>query len=129
MSVRNVVAIFGICWLLPFVVLTDFFPFVRFGMFAEPVKSSGQVEQFVILAQKVTQKTEINEQLMGLHKGQLDYLYRNYYYRHQSDLLLKRVAGLVPKKSGIKCLSLYRLTRPLAQPNADSVLVATYNIQ
>ncbi len=70
---------------LPFVLLTDFFPFVRFGMFAEPASRQAKSrEYFVILYQDSHKKWQnFDTRPMGFDAVNFSYLLRNYYYQDQ----------------------------------------------
>ena len=85
-------------FLLPFILLQDFLPFYRFGMFAEPFSSPAQQEYFIVTYQ--TAKNEIRTFYApeaGLNAGHYEYLKRNYYYRQQGELLLQRTRELLPE--------------------------------
>ena len=125
---RWVIGILLGCYLVPFVLLNDFFPFFRFGMFAEPVKNSLQTEQFVVLRKQNGYCSELNQYEIGLHKGQLDYLYRNYYYRGESQVLLERIKKMIMFTEPDDTLLLIRVRRKVAKSAADSVIVAKLNL-
>jgi hypothetical protein len=85
--------------LIPFVLLTDLFPFFRFGMFAEPVRSSIQTELFQIITINEQGKEEVfNPDKLGINSADFNYLCRNYYYRNEGEIFLKNISAIYYKK-------------------------------
>ena len=113
----------GMC--LPFILVTDFYPFFRFGMFAEPVRNATQVEEFVIEANTQGRYQALSPELTGLHSSNLFYLYRAYYYQGKADLLLKEMGAVVRRKTGHSVpLRLLRLRRKPGYFAADTAIMA-----
>lgn len=80
---------------LPFIMVTDLFPFMRFGMFAEPVKYQVQQEYFEIVVTDRNQKaTPLDPLSVGIEKHFFEYIARNYYYRGEGKLLLEKIGSL-----------------------------------
>ncbi len=78
--------------LVPFILITDIFPFLRFGMFAEPIKKDIQTERFIIYAtNSLGEKTLFNPQKIGVSPNTFHYLCRNYYYRNESKLFADKL--------------------------------------
>jgi hypothetical protein len=78
--------------LLPFVLITDFFPFLRFGMFAEPIKKDIQTEQFIVYKTSSRGVKEIfNPEQIGINPNTFHYLCRNYYYRNEMKLFADKL--------------------------------------
>ncbi|MFP4089533.1 MAG: hypothetical protein ACLFT3_04455 [Cyclobacteriaceae bacterium] len=106
---------------LPFVLQQSFFPLMRFGMFAEAVRRDIQKEQFILMIRneegKLLPPTEA-----GIAASNLDYLLRNYYYRQETELFLKRYALLLDEQLEPRELL---FIRKLAQ---DSSIIATYSM-
>lgn len=81
---------------LPFVLIKTIFPFYRFGMFAEPVKTEAQTEYFKVYYQnkegykKVFDGTEI-----GLSKSVYATMMRNYHYKNKEVELLEKTAHVI----------------------------------
>lgn len=118
-----------ICFLtgitLPFVLLTDLYPFFRFGMFAEPVKREVQTEQFVLQyidRKGLTHVVEAGE--IGL--GGLDYLLRNYYYRSETSQLLQHIHQLYPQNRHVQEWKLLRVTSPVDQFRPDTIVAGQW---
>ncbi|QHT67526.1 hypothetical protein GXP67_13265 [Rhodocytophaga rosea] len=111
---------------VPFILLTDIYPFFRFGMFAEPVKEEIQMEQFAIRYTHHNQATYLLDPAeVGL--SSLAYLMRNYYYRQQSHIFLQRIHQLYTHKANVKEWHLLRITGSLQQPaQTDTATVATF---
>lgn len=96
--------------LLPFILQTTLYPFFRFGMFAEPVRYDIQQEQFALHYQVREQTTlPVPEAALKVKKSTLDYLLRNYYYRQESELFLKRASLLLPDTFGTYPLVILRI--------------------
>ncbi|OJJ23710.1 hypothetical protein BKI52_05005 [marine bacterium AO1-C] len=87
------------CLIVPFVLLNNFYPFWRFGMFAEPVKSQVQTEKFKIYRFSPSNPPKyFSPEKIGFDENQFLYLARNYYYKSQTTFFLKEVARLYSKK-------------------------------
>jgi hypothetical protein len=85
--------------LIPFVLLTDLFPFFRFGMFAEPLKSSIQTESFYVTTINDEGKEEIfNPENFSANTSDLNYLCRNYFYRKESEVFLTDLSRAFNRK-------------------------------
>jgi hypothetical protein len=85
--------------LIPFVLLTDLFPFFRFGMFAEPVRSSIQTELFQIITINNQGKEEVfNPDKLGINSVDFNYLCRSYYYRNEGETLLRNISRAYYRK-------------------------------
>jgi len=85
--------------ILPFVLLTDLFPFLRFGMFAEPVKVEAQKEKFIVSYLINNKETEFNPKEAGIGDNTFYYLARNYYYRKEANNFLEKTANSVTIKT------------------------------
>jgi hypothetical protein len=124
MQLKNVVIAGMITALLiPFILLTDIYPFFRFGMFAEKVRYSHQMETFAI------RYTDIQGQIQLMQEEQLglpgfSYLLRNYYYRNQSKELLKHIHQAYTGKEGVVEWQLLRINSTTQPPfRSDTVVV------
>jgi hypothetical protein len=85
------IAIFFIGAVFPFIFLNDFFPFARFGMFAEPVLQTPVSERFMVICiDKYGKKTPFDFAKVGF-PTKPEYLLRNYFYRQQAQQLLKNL--------------------------------------
>jgi hypothetical protein len=81
-----------ICWLLclwflvPFVLMTDVYPFFRFGMFAEPLKPQQKTEMLQ-LWWKNAEGTPFLFQpaVIGLSENHWGYVLRHYFYTNKSN--------------------------------------------
>lgn len=84
--------------LIPFIFQQTFYPFFRFGMFAEPIKRSIQTEQFFLAVTKEDGMLDLEiAEATGIEKSTLEYLLRNYYYRNESEQFLKQVVMFFPE--------------------------------
>lgn len=108
---------------VPFILQTDFYPFLRFGMFAEPVRHKIQEEQFFLnFYDKEGNLLKYNTQQFGLYKSKLDYLLRNHYYRNEPDVFLHK---LKPSLFYIPGLAKADFMKSI---NSDTIVVATINL-
>lgn len=112
---------------IPFILLTDLYPFFRFGMFAEPVKEAIQMEQFAIRYVSYSHQQQVlSPEQLGI--SSLAYLMRNYYYRNQSAAFLENIHAIYPEKDIVKQWQLLRITSPAQVYQPDTAVVATYTI-
>jgi hypothetical protein len=106
---------------VPFVLLTDVYPFFRFGMFAEPVRRPVQTERFVVRYLDASGRPHaVAPAEVGL--GELTYLLRNYHYRGQTGRLLERLHGLHPRRTEAAAWQLLRITTPAHAYRPDTSL-------
>jgi hypothetical protein len=87
--------------LIPFVLLTDLFPFFRFGMFAEPLKSAIQTESFHVTIVHDGREEIFDPQETGVNSTDFNYLCRNYFYRKEGEIFLRNLSTAF-KKKGIR---------------------------
>ena len=114
---------FLILLFIPFVFITDFFPFMRLGMFAEPVRSSLQTELFTVFVSKnnTTNFKQLNSEKMGIPHSSLEYLGRNYFYKKQSEVFLDKLhQNYSVQKSTFR---FYQIIIPLNQTIGDTTLI------
>lgn len=87
-------------FILPFIFLRDFYPFYRFGMFAEPVKQAVQKELFIIQFTDSKYQNKIFEaENYGWNKDTFTYLKRNYFYREESQKLLQIIKDKLKERN------------------------------
>ncbi len=80
--------------------LTDLFPFMRFGMFSETVKQNPQKEFFSVTVQKKDGTMErLSVRQTAIDDVQLNYITRKYFYQNKIDLLVSILlnSGLLQK--------------------------------
>ncbi len=78
--------------LVPFILITDLYPFLRFGMFAEPIKKDIQTEKFILYETNTTGERSIfNPEAIGINPNTFYYLCRNYYYRNETKLFIDKL--------------------------------------
>jgi hypothetical protein len=106
--------------LIPFILLTDLFPFFRFGMFAEPVRSSIQTELFQIITINDQGKEEVfNPDKLGINSADFNYLCRNYYYRNEGEIFLKNISQVYSGKG----LREWKIQRTSLQNNKKEIAI------
>ncbi len=114
---------------LPFLFVTDFYPFLRFGMFAEPIYPSTPQEIFVLYIQQNDTLKKYDTNLWGLDEGVFNYLARKYYYQKRLDILgeklVKAHQAMYPPSQ--QKWYLYRLVQQRNESHRE--LVATYETQ
>ncbi|MBD0258563.1 MAG: hypothetical protein ICV83_22845 [Cytophagales bacterium] len=107
---------------VPFVLLTDVYPFFRFGMFAEPVRRAVQAERFVVRYLDASGRPHaVAPAEVGL--GELVYLLRNYHYRGETGRLLERLHGLHARRAEAAEWQLLRITTPAHVYRPDTTTV------
>ncbi len=110
---------------LPFVLLTDLYPFFRFGMFAEPVSRTVQTERF-ILRYVDAGGTPYPVEPADVGLSGLAYLLRNYYYRGEAERLLANLHQLHPHKARAAEWQLLRITTPARTYQPDTTIVSKW---
>ncbi len=77
---------------IPFLLLTDIFPFMRLGMFAEPVKENPQKELFSVEIEKADGTIEsLSKRQETMDDSHLNYLTRKYYYQNNMSFLIDKL--------------------------------------
>lgn len=90
---------------IPFILITDIFPFLRFGMFAEPIRYEVQAETFITTSILNGKEEPFDPQNIGLDESVFSQLQRTYYYRNASSEFLQKLSF----SSNHKHLRLYRV--------------------
>jgi hypothetical protein len=109
----------------PFITLTDFFPFLRFGMFAEPIQTNVQTENFLLyIVDKDSNRVVFDSEMLGISSNTFLYLCRNYYYRNESRLFFEKIAPQTD--SSIVKLELYRTLNNSQTGMVDTIKVDAY---
>jgi hypothetical protein len=122
---RTVISIMLLGVTVPFVLLTDLYPFFRFGMFAEPVSRAVQTERFVVRYLDAGGGAHgVAPAEVGV--GELVYLLRNYYYRGETGRLLKRLHGLHPRRAEAAEWQLLRITTPADVYRPDTLVAGQW---
>lgn len=89
---NRVLLIAVILLFIPFMLITDIFPFMRFGMFAEPVRKEVQTEIFLLFDQE--NKEIVDPKSLGFHGSSFQYLARNYFYRNETNKFMSKLAKM-----------------------------------
>ena len=112
--------------IVPFVFITDLFPFVRFGMFAEPIKSNIQTENFMVYAtNKNKERFLVNPRLFGSNENSFLYLCRNYYYRNQLQEFSTNLLSTPPLVNSTK-IEIFRISTNINNTR-DTTLIGAFN--
>ena len=99
MKLRNLVVYLSVLSIIgPFVLIYNFYPFLRFGMFAETIISTNQTETFEIWYESQN-KEEIffSPESIGLTDGHFSSIVRNYYYQKKTRQLLCQIDQIYNK--------------------------------
>jgi hypothetical protein len=111
--------------LVPFVLLTDIFPFLRFGMFAEPVKKEIQTEKFILYKTTLSGKKELfNQEEIGINPNTFYYLCRNYYYRNQMQLFSDNIFSSTCHS--LNKLEIFRVISHTDKHKTDTLKIGEY---
>jgi hypothetical protein len=86
---RNIIIIFFLAMsFIPFMLITDLFPFMRFGMFAETIQDAAQKEIFQISVVKADGSVEpLSKRQIAMDNSHLNYLARTYFYNNRIEVL------------------------------------------
>lgn len=102
---------------MPFVLIQNFFPFFRYGMFAEPIQYVNQTEQFLISYYDSGQKEHpFSSQKIGLEEGHFNYILRSYYYQENLQQLFSQLNQILEKSQNIKA---WKLTKIINYPDLN----------
>ena len=122
-NIMTIVLLFGL--FAPFIFITDFFPFLRFGMFAEPIKKNIQTEKFIIYStNNYGEKTIFNPRTIGINPNTFYYLCRNYYYRNETKLFTDKI--FLSTKDPLRKLELYRTINNNNTSLTDTLKIGTF---
>jgi len=114
---------------LPFIFLTDLYPFLRFGMFAEPVSQQATKEIFVLYVEKGSRLEKYDTYFWGIDESVFNYLARKYYYQKRLDFLGENLCN-AHRKLYPQSPQKWFLYREIFQNNhLQKELVATYETQ
>ncbi|MBX9850215.1 MAG: hypothetical protein K2X86_00480 [Cytophagaceae bacterium] len=113
-KIKNIVIICMLAGIIiPFILLTDIFPFLRLGMFAEPVKKETQKELFQVSYIDINNKeTVLDSKSIGIEPHFFLYLARNHYYRNESEKFIVKISEISAQKN-IKEWQIKKIIIPL----------------
>jgi hypothetical protein len=114
---------------LPFLLINDFYPFFRFGMFAEPIRTNQKEELFILYyTNKKNIVYKFNTYQIGVDESVFNYLVRKYYYQNKMNDFEKKfrksTQNLYSTNQDVKAWHLYRVQ--ISNKKRDSSLIATY---
>ena len=111
--------------ILPFILITDFFPFLRFGMFAEPIKKDIQTEQFIVYKINNKEQSLFNPELIGINPNTFHYLCRNYFYRNEMKLFSDNIFSAT--SSELKKIEIVKITVNSVNQKTDTLKIGSYS--
>lgn len=90
--------------IIPFIFLTDSYPFHRFGMFAEPIKHQAQYEKFYIFYKIDTETNfvELKPQDIPLNANAFEMQLRKHHYQHKHSNFINVFDEIIKKKMNLK---------------------------
>ncbi|TAE74318.1 MAG: hypothetical protein EAZ85_04920 [Bacteroidetes bacterium] len=102
------VLIFMFIWIIfPFILINDFYPFFRFGMFAEPIKSNIQTELFSIEIETDLHKKIIKSEEVYLSEQHFQYLIRYAFYQNKLKKLAQTLENIIQKSKNQKIKNIF----------------------
>ncbi|MBO9699157.1 MAG: hypothetical protein J7604_03050 [Sporocytophaga sp.] len=124
-----IITVFIAALILPFILITDFFPFARFGMFAEPVSSVDTLKIFETEYYQYHQWHYLDGKQFNMASESFMYLAGNYFYRNQSKEFLLKLSQAIPDTS----IYAWRLKQIQIHGNnlkqSDTVIIETLKIR
>ena len=90
---------------IPFIFITNLFPFMRFGMFAEKPSISQGIELFEV--RFLNQNKAISQEQLAIPPHMLSSLIRTYYYKGEIDKCANNIYQLAGNNHTI---TIYKLT-------------------
>ena len=72
--------------------MTDLYPFMRMGMFAEPVPRGEPIFQYEVARIKNGTWESLTQKETGIAPHVMNYLARNHHYRGEGGLLLQKLS-------------------------------------
>jgi len=115
--------------ILPFILITDFFPFARFGMFAEPVRAADTLKTFEAEYYQNLQWHNLDAKQFNMASGSFMYLAGNYFYRNQAKEFLNKLSQAIPDTT----IYAWRLKQIQVTGNnlqqSDTVIIETLKIR
>ncbi len=123
---KNIVTIIILGGLLiPFILITDIFPFLRFGMFAEPIQQERQTEKFLIYQTDSFNHTRIfTPSSIGINPNTFYYLCRNYLYRNENELFAQKL--FASTDPSIKTFEFLHIVKKHNLDKADTLSIGKY---
>ncbi len=129
MMLKKIVRLIFVVWfLVPFVLMTDLYPFFRYGMFAEPVKPQQTTEMLQLWWKPVDLPAQLFEpKTIGLTENHFGYMLRHYFYNNRIKQLFSQTHYLTLKKMP-KPAILWQLKQLRISPEkTDTLIVAEWN--
>lgn len=130
MKFKNlIISVLGFFLLFPFILISDIYPFFRFGMFAEPIRQTVQTERFIICYYNLESKLKILPfETIGFEESHLLYILRSYYYRGKLEQFFSQIHQISKKSLQIKRWELLRLEYKPSSSQADTTKVFEWQI-
>lgn len=128
MRFKKVVAFLIFVWfLVPFVFITDLYPFFRYGMFAEPIKAQQTTEMLQLWCKPAHQPLQpFRSQEIGLTENHFGYVLRHYFYSQKIEQLFRQIHEIKAKKQ-TPTIEFWQLRKLQITPkHTDSLVVAEW---
>jgi hypothetical protein len=119
----------GFFLIFPFILVSDIYPFFRFGMFAEPIHQTVQTERFVICYYDLESKLKILPfETTGFEESHLLYILRSYYYRGNLEQFFSQIHQISKKSLQINRWALLRIETKPAGSQIDTTKVFEWSV-
>ncbi len=125
---KVVLFVFAVWFLVPFVLMTDMYPFMRYGMFAERVKTSQTTEMLQLwCTYRGLPACPFEPETIGLTNNHFGYVLRHYFYTNHIKQLFSQIHTLTLKKQ-TKPVVFWQLKRFTSSPTqTDTHIIAEWN--
>lgn len=86
-------------FLLPFVLITDMYPLLRFGMYAEPMRKNAKNEFFLLEFLENNQIKNFDTAELGFNQGHFQYIIRYFVYQDKKQQFFSQLFYFLKKKN------------------------------
>jgi len=128
MMLKKIIILVFVAWfLMPFVLITDLYPFFRYGMFAEPLKPTQTTEVLQLLWQDDNSKMQLfKPDNIGLTDNHFGYLLRHYFYTNQIKQLCSQIHYAMLKKNAKTAVYWQARQLKISPQRIDTLIVAEW---
>ncbi|MGD1842178.1 MAG: hypothetical protein ACFB0B_14970 [Thermonemataceae bacterium] len=113
---------------LPFIATTHFYPFLRFGMYAEPVRK--ELEYFRITFKEKAKGPEqaFDVRILGFDERMMNYLIRDYYYQDKMSAFERKLQESCKSADWEQSVASWQIWQiHVTAQGVDSAQVATFD--
>jgi len=114
---------------LSFVFIQDFYPFFRFGMFAEPIPENTTIEYFQIFWEDEKGRIySFNSNREGLGEDRFAYILRNYYYQNKTEELLEILQQHSKESKEVAFWYFVSYEKYIKEEKTDSIIIKKWQV-